>query len=270
MIWLGPAGIPTVSKDSSTLVGIEVVSELKLNAMEIEFVRGVKMSNELAKECGKVAKELNIKLSVHAPYFINLSSAEKLKIKQSKKRILDSVERAHLMNADVIVFHPGYYGKLSPEETYEMIKEGCEDLVDIIKSKGWNVRLGLETTGKLSQFGTLDEIIRIHKKLKLCVPVVDFSHMLARQQGKIDYGKILNKLKALKLKHYHTHFSGIEFSEKGERRHLTIDNEQPPFKPLAKEILKKKINITIISESPVLEQDSLIMKKTFEELGYKF
>jgi len=270
MIWLGPAGIPAVAKGRSSIEGVKTVSELGLNAMEIEFVRGVKMSNEMAKEVGDVAKELNIRLSIHAPYFINLSSSEKIKIRQSKKRILDSVERAHLMHADIVVFHPGYYGKLSPKETYDMVRDACGDIIESMKSKKIkDVRLGLETTGKHSQFGTLDEIIKIHKELKTCVPVVDFAHMFARRRGKIDYGEILDRLEGLKLKHYHTHFSNIEFTDKGERWHLVLD-KKPPFEPLAKEILKRKLNIIIISESPILEQDSLKMKKIFEKLKYRF
>ncbi|MCW3980650.1 MAG: TIM barrel protein [Candidatus Bathyarchaeota archaeon] len=270
MIWLGPAGIPTVCKGSSSIDGIKTVSELELNAMEIEFVRGVKMGNEMAKEVGAVAKKLNIRLSVHAPYFINLSSAEKVKIEQSKRRILESVEKAHLMHADTVVIHPGYYGKFDPEETYEMTRDACRDMIKSMISKNIkDVKMGLETAGKHSQFGTLDEIIKIHKELKTCVPVVDFAHMLARQDGRMDYGEVLGKLKKLKLKHYHTHFSNIEFTERGERRHLVLD-KKPPFEPLAKEILKRKLNITIISESPILEQDSLKMKRIFEKLGYTF
>lgn len=270
MIWLGPAGIPTVAKGSSSIDGIKTVSELKLNAMEIEFVRGVKMGNEMAKEVGDVAKELGIRLSVHAPYFINLSSSEKIKIEQSKRRISESVERAHLMHADIVVLHPGYYGKLGPEETYELVRDACRDIIGKMKSKKIkDVKLGLETAGKHSQFGTLDEIIKIHKELKACIPVVDFAHIFARQGGRIAYGKVIGKLKKLKLKHYHTHFSNIEFSDKGERWHLVLD-KKPPFEPLAKEILRKKLNITIISESPILEQDSLKMKRIFQRFGYRF
>ncbi len=276
-IYLGPAGIPTVAKEKSTLEGIKTVSELGLNAMEIEFVRGVKMSNELAKEAGKLAEKLGIRLSVHAPYFINLCSSEKEKIKASKKRILDSMERASLMNAEIVCVHAGYYGKLSKEEAYEKIKEACEDIIKKAKSRGWdNTSLALETTGKVSQFGTLDEIIKICKEVKGCKIVVDFAHIYARQAGRIDYKEIFDKLKILKFKHYNFHFSGIKFSPvkatgKGnERYHLPIASNSPPFEPLAKEILRRKISATIISESPLLEQDSLKMKKIFEKLGYKF
>ncbi len=110
------------SQERSTLVGLKRVAELGLSSMEIEFVRGVAMKNDLADEVGDLAKELGIELSVHCPYFINLCSAEEEKIKASQKRILDSVERCHHMGARVAVFHPGYYGSLSPEAAYDMVK----------------------------------------------------------------------------------------------------------------------------------------------------
>jgi deoxyribonuclease-4 len=277
MIWLGPAGVPVSSKDRSTIGGLLTVKELGLNAMEIEFVRGVNMSVKAAKEVGKIAKKLKIRLSVHCPYFINLCSEEKRKVEASKTRIIESARRAHAMGADVVVFHPGYYGKLSPERAFELVKAADEDIIDRLRDEGIRkVALGHETTGKLSAFGTLDEIIRLCQQLPQCVPVVDFAHIYARQAGRINYGEILEKLKPLKLKHLHTHFTSMEWTpaKKGgggnERRHLPLKEKRPPFKPLAEEILKRKLNITLISESPVLELDSLEMKKTFERLGYRF
>lgn len=275
-IFLGPAGIPTITK-GGTVEGIKDVAKLGLNAMEIEFVRGVKMGNDLAKECGKVANELGIRLSIHAPYYINLSSNENEKIEASKKRILDSAEKGYLMGANVVVFHAGYYGKLTEEETYKKIKKACEEMLDQMKAEGWNdVLLGLETTGKVSQWGTPEEIIKLCKELKGVTPVIDFAHIYARNVGRIDYGEILDKFDKLELKHVYCHFSCIEYSPVGmtgkgnERYHLTLDKKKPDFEALAKEILKRKMNITIISESPILERDSLVMKKIFEKLGYKF
>lgn len=269
MIWLGPAGIPTVSKERSTLAGLKTVSGLRLNAMEIEFVRRVGMNNEAAKEVGELAEKLNIRLSIHCPYFVNLCSQEKEKLEASKKRILDSVERAYHMGANIVVFHPGYYQKLTTEQAFEAVKMACKDLIGLMESNGIkNVRLGLETTGKKGQFGTLDEILEINKKLEQCEPVVDFAHIFARNNGRIDYKEILEKVR--KLKHLHTHFSGVAFTENGERHHMMINSNRPPFEPLAQEILRRKLDITLICESPVLEQDALIMKKTFEGLGYRF
>ena len=276
-IWLGSSGIPIASKDKSTLGGIQCISDLKLNGFEIEFVRGVKMSSSMAKKVGELSSKLKIRLSVHAPYYINLCSKEMEKVRASKQRIIKSVERAHDMHADIVVFHPAYYGKLSEKEAYQRVKEACEDMKDTLNDEEiTDVRLGLETTGKISQFGTLDETIQICKELKYCSPVIDWAHIFARQGGRIDFSDIFDKFSILKSKHLHTHVSCIEFSPVGikgkgnERYHLPLKTKKPDFEPLVKEILKRKIDITLISESPILEQDALLMKKMFEEHGYKF
>ena len=264
-IFLGPAGVPIVSKPD-TLSGIKTVAELGLNAMEVEFVQGVRMGNELAKQAGKIAEDYGIRLSIHAPYFINLCNPEK--VEASIKRIMDSCERGHYMNASVVVFHPGYYGNLSKDAAYENVKEACIKMSDMLDANGWDVKLGLETTGKHTAFGTLEENIRIAKEVKNCMPVVDFAHLYARAGGRINYGEILDRVVELKLKILHTHFSGIEYTMKGEKNHTPIDSN-PPFRPLAEEIVKRGLSIAIISESPVLEQDSLKMKEIFEGLGIK-
>lgn len=249
----------------SSLEGVKKVPDLGLNAMEIEFVYGVKMSNELAK---KIGKESEIKLSVHAPYYINLYSKEKKKIEQSKKRILNACERGHHMNASCVVFHPGFYGDYDKEDVYQGIKEAIDDIQKTIKKNNWNIELAPETTGKHSQFGSLEELTKLAKELK-CNMCVDFAHLYARNNGKIDYSNTIKQMKKLKhIKHFHSHFSGIEFTEKGERRHKVMS--EPKFQPLAKEIIKEKLNITIISESTVTWKDSLKQKEIFKRLGYNF
>ncbi|MGC8812488.1 MAG: TIM barrel protein [Candidatus Aenigmatarchaeota archaeon] len=276
MIWLGPAGIPTVSEDRSTLGGIRKVAEIKLNAMEIEFVRKVYLNEKAAEEAGKLAKELGVKLSVHAPYFLNLCSSKKQTVEASKRFILDSMERAQAMGAEVVVAHLAYYSGLTPEKAYEVVKKEVRDILERAKSQGIkDVLLGGETTGKVSQFGTVEEIVRLCKEVKGCTIVLDPAHIFARNCGKISYAEVLDKIKPLKLKHLHMHFSGIKFTQVkatgfgNEKEHIPMD-DSPPFEPLAREILRRKLNVTIISESPILEQDSLKMKKILESLGYKF
>ena len=268
MFYLGPGGLPTITK-GDTIQALWDLKKLNLNAMEIEFVRGVYLKKETAIEIGKLAKKLGIKLSIHAPYFINLCNPEK--IKKSQERILKSCEIGHYLGAKYIVFHPGYYGKLSPEKAYYLVKRSCEELARIIEKNKWNVVLGLETTGKKSQFGTLEENLQISKEVRRCAPVIDFAHIYARNNGKINFGEILDKVK--NFKELHTHFSGIEFSEKGEKKHLEILSKKPNFEELAKELIKrgfdKKRDIIIISESPILEQDSLKMKKILEKYSRK-
>lgn len=256
MIRLGPAGSPV----KSTLDGLGYIKKIGLNAMEVEFTYGVRMKNELAKKIGELAEKLDISLSVHAPYYINLASSEKQKLEASKKRILDSCERAHYLKANHVVFHAGFYGKISDKECYEIIKKEIIEMQDIIKENKWKTKLAPETTGKKSQFGSLNEILRLRDEIK-CSICVDFAHLHARN-GSINYAFIFDQL--AKLKHIHSHFSGIEFSDKGERRHLIMGRAD--FLPLAKEILKRKKDITIISESPVTWEDSLKMREILQEL----
>jgi len=279
-VYLGTAGIPISSKERNTLGGIKHLAKIGLQSMEVQFVRGVGMSDQMAKEVGKLAKELNIKLSVHAPYYINFCSQEKEKLEASKKRILDSCERANFMQASPVTFHPGFYGKLTSEQAFQATKKACEDLVDSMQKKGIeNVKLGPEIMGKQSAFGTVEETVRICKEVKCCVPVVDWAHINTRTGGGLvtqaDYAKIFDKLKPLKLNHLHMHVTCAEFSQVGEgkgneRYHLPLKAKKPDFKPLVKEILRRKIDVTIISESPILEQDALLLKKMFEKNGYKF
>lgn len=254
---------------------MKTVAKLKLNALECEFVRGVHMSLNIAKECGQVAKEFGVKLSVHAPYYINLLSENQKIVEESKKRILDSIERGSLMDADIVVVHGGYYGKFSKKDAVdEMIKQ-AKDLVDKVKLNGWdNTKIGFETSGRMKSFGNIEEIVELCKEVKGCGIVLDAAHIFARQGGKIDYSEMFEKIEPLKLENVHMHFSGIKWrlADDGgnEWHHLPISVNQPPFEPLAEEILKRKVDVTIICESPVLEQDSLVMKNVFENMGYKF
>jgi deoxyribonuclease-4 len=265
-IKLGPAGIPQKCKGSSA-DGVAYVKKEGLQAMEVQFVRGVHMKNSTALKVGEAAKINKIELSVHAPYYINLASHDKKIKKESKQRILDSLERAHYMGAKIVVVHAGYYGKHSKEKCLEIMKRECKNITNYISKKRWKVKLGLETTGKKKQWGTLDEILSVSSKVKRCVPIIDFAHLFAKENGAIDYKKILNKVK--RYKHLHTHFSNMKKNKKGTYSdiHMPIDHA-PPFRPLAKEILKKKLDITIISESPRTDLDSLKMKRIFKRLGY--
>ena len=257
-ILFGPAG----SAGLGNLEGIKKAKSLSLGAFEVEFTYGVKMANPLAKQCGKLAKDLNIKLSVHAPYYINLASEEKKKITASKKRILMSCERAHYLGARYVVFHAAYYQKDSPEQCYKKVAEETKDMNTAIKKNKWNVKLTPETTGKASQFGTVDELMKLKKETG-CYLCIDFAHLYARNLGKIDYDEIFKKIKS--LNHIHSHFSGITYTQKGERSHKPQDKAH--FLPLAKAIKKAKPkSMTIINESPFVFRDAVKMKKWFSRI----
>lgn len=260
MIRLGTAG----TSGLGYVAGLNKCRELGLQALEVEFTYGVRMANAEAKAIGELAKKLKIGLSVHGPYWINLNSAEKKKIEESKKRILDSCERGHYLNASCIVFHPGFYGKETNEETYDAVKEAVLDMQGIIKKNKWNVKLAPETTGKGSQFGDLDELLRLRKETG-CSLCVDFAHLEARHNKKAEYGGLFKRLQKEQIGHVHSHFSGIEYTAKGERRHILTS--ESVLKPLLESIIRNKIDITIINESPDPFGDSVKTKRLLTGLS---
>jgi deoxyribonuclease-4 len=255
MIKIGPAG----SGGLGNLEGVRKAARMKLDCMEVEFTYGVRMSMEDARAVGALAKEKGIVLSVHAPYYINLASDEKEKIVASKQRITDSCERAHALGAQNVVFHAGFYQKKTAAQTYRLIKKAIVEIQETISKNKWKVQLCPEITGKPSQFGSLEELLKLMKETG-CGICVDFAHLYARQQGDIDYTKILKKLP----KKFHAHFSGIEFGEKGERKHLKTTPKF--FKPLAEALLKTKRDVTLINESPQPYKDAAMMKRVVTAL----
>jgi deoxyribonuclease-4 len=255
MIKVGPAG----SDGLGNLKGVQKVAEMGLDCMEVEFTYGVRMDLKTAQAVGALAKKNGILLSVHAPYYINLASDEKEKYAASRKRILDSCERAHALGARNVVFHAGFYQKRTAGQTYIKIKKAIGQMQKSIARKGWQVKLCPEITGKPSQFGSLTELLQLKKEIG-CGITVDFSHLFARQQGEIDYAEILTKLP----KRFHAHFSGIEYGNKGERKHIRTTKKF--FEPLAGALIKRGVDITIINESPKPYEDAIMMKKVINKL----
>lgn len=234
-----------------------------IKAAEIPFTYGIFIKKkEVAKEIKNAAEKNDVQLTIHAPYWINLNSSEKEKVESSKQRILKCLEVGTWLDAKFIVFHPGYYGKNSPEETYEKIKTEILDIQRIRKEKKYTPKLAPETTGKINVFGKEDEILQLVKDTG-CFFTVDFAHLLARSHGKLSYDEMYEKIKDFNK--LHCHFSGIEFGEKGEKSH-----KRTPEKELKKllEILKKdkKKEITIINESPDPLADTLLGIKVWKDI----
>ena len=246
-IKFGPAGLGPTKTAVQTL---HHYSKLGLKACEIAFTYGVYIKNPKdIQEIKETAKKLNIKLSIHAPYWINLNSKEKHKTEASKQRILKCCDIGEKLGAYRVVFHPGYYLKSTPDKTYQNIKQAIQDIQKEIKSKNYKIKLAPETMGKINVFGSPEEISNLSKETG-CEFCIDFAHILAREKT-IDYNKIK---KLFPQKQWHCHFSGIEYGEKGEKHHnKTLTSE---WKNLLKNLPKNK-NITIINESPDMVNDSV-------------
>ncbi len=250
-IKFGPSGLGPV-KDA--INNLKRYHELGLNACEIAFTYGVYINHEKdIKEIRKTAEKYDIKLSIHAPYWINLNSKEPEKIQASKKRILKCCEIGEKLNAYRVVFHSGYYTNGDKEETYQNIKTEILDMQEEIKKQGWKIRLAPEVMGKINVFGSVEEISRLVKETG-CGFCIDFAHVLARYK-KIDYNKVK---KLFPQKNWHCHFSGINYGEKGEKNHIKTPEDK--LKELLKNLPKEK-EITIINESPCPVEDSILSLK---------
>jgi deoxyribonuclease-4 len=270
----GPAGIPIQCEAATTVQGIECCAKLGLRAMEMEFVRGVRMKEEQAKEAKTISEKLNISLSSHAPYFVNLCSLEEEKINGSKRNIFQAAQATFWAGGRITVFHPGYYQELSKEEAYKVAKKHLQEVHEKIESHGVKIILGAETVGKKSQFGGFEEVIRLSEELPFVQPVIDFSHLHARKdfeiKGEEQYRQIFSTLEkrlGSYVRNFHSHFSEINYSEKGERNHLPLgSNNEPPFKPLMQVLVEQGYSGTIICETPKLDADALILQKEYEKL----
>jgi len=267
----GPAGIPLAFKGKGLPAGIAYTATLGLDAFEVEFVQGVRIRKEDAIEAGKIAKEKDITLSCHGPYFVNCCSPEKDKQETSKRNLLEALRAADLLGAKIVVFHPGFYQGQTPAVARDNAFALLSDVIEKMKKEKIKAFLGCETTGKPSQYGSLDENLEMCKKFpKHIKPVIDFGHVSSRENGKIkgkeQYEEIFSKIKDVlgkeALEGLHCHFSEQEYTEKGEKRHVPLGtNNHPPFKPLAELIKKNRYHFTIICESPLLEEDALKMQK---------
>ncbi len=274
------AGVPFCAPaPGSSLEGVRMCAKLGLPAMEVEFVHGVHMKDGLAKEVGAEAGRLNVSLSVHAPYFINLCSDDELKMKNTHRHILQSAQAAHFLHATPAVFHPGFYQGRTKAECEKRAKKELQVLLERMASLGLgDVVLGAELTGKKSAYGDLDEIIELarHFGLGKLQPVIDFGHYharIGRIRTKEDYEKILdrmeNALGSEYRRRFHCHYSEIQFTDAGEGKHLPIGSDGPPYQPLLEALHERKYEGTIVCESPKLEEDALVMWKAYGRMAKK-
>ena len=173
-----------------------------------------------------------------------------------------------------MTFHAGFYMKQDPEEVYQMIKEGIVEIVRILKKEKNTIWIRPETTGKATQWGTVEEIVRLSKEVDQVLPCIDFSHIFARSVGKVnsieDFRKILKyvetELGKKALDNMHIHMSGIHYSDKGERHHQTLNESKFNYLAVLKALKEFDCKGIVISESPIIEKDALMMQKEFEKL----
>lgn len=268
----GTAGVPHKTPSNSTLDGVQQIAKMGLDCLEVEFVKGVKMGGDMARAIRREAESNNVTLSVHAPYYVNLNSLEQGKRLASQERLLSSARMAELCGAESVVFHSGYYGRNTPEEAYETIKQGIEEVVSILKKDRSRVILRPETMGKKTQFGSLEEILRLCREIDGVLPCIDFSHIHARDGKANRYTefqrilrKIEKKLGGEALKNIHLHISGAEYGEKGELKHINLKDSDFHYDEWIQALKDMEVEGMVICESPNLEKDALMLKSLYTQ-----
>ncbi|MFH1786723.1 MAG: TIM barrel protein [archaeon] len=270
----GTAGVPISAKEHSSQAGIIRVGELGLGCMELEFVHGVRMGDETASEVSSARKKAGITMTAHGPYYVNLNAKEPEKLRASANRILETARVLKKCGGWSCTFHAAFYLGMPPENVYLAVKKQLEGIVSTLKSEKNDVWLRPETTGKPSQFGSLDEILRLSSEIDQVLPCVDFAHLHSRSGGKensaAEFRSTLEKIeKSLgheALKNMHIHFSGINYSKKGELNHLTLEESDLKYKELLSAWKEFNISGCAISESPNIEGDAMLMRGLYQKL----
>ena len=276
----GPAGVPPWFRAiKAALADVpSLLREEGLDAFEYQAVRwGAKpqIKREDAEKLGSKAKENDVRVSLHGSYFMNFCGRKEI-IEASKKRLIACITAAEWMKAYVVAFHSGFYGKKSKKEDFAKCLEALKEVGEAMRALGIkNVKIGPETMGKPSQLGSLDEVLSLCEEVEQTQLVIDWAHLHARGKGHFktvdDFRRVIveieNRLGTKAVKGMHCHFSKVEFTDKGERRHHTIGEADygPDFTMLAKVIAEFKLKPVIISESPILDIDAIKMRDILQK-----
>ena len=275
----GPGGNSDAFKAAgkkSTVQAPEWIRSIGLDAYEFEAGRGVNASEDVLRAIGAEAQKHGILMSLHAPYFISLSSVEEEKRTNSINYITRSLRASELLGADTIVIHTGSASKITRAEAMDLARDTLERNLEI--NGGTDIRMGLETMGKINQLGTLEEVIELCKISPKYCPVVDFGHLNARHLGshfpdRDSYRRVFDSIGTALgddyAKYLHCHFSKIEYTQMGEKKHLTFADTVygPDFEPLAEAIIAEGVCPRIICESDgTMSDDALAMKQIWLNL----
>ncbi len=270
----GTAGIPLSTPRKNSIDGIKRVKELGLGAMELEFVRGVKMSRSTAQEVRSVANSLEIILTAHAPYYINLNSQDRDKLRASIERILETARVGSESGAFSIVFHPAYYGSDTPQTVYKRVRDSLKYISRVLKGEGIEIWVRPETMGGLAEFGDLDEVISLAEDVEMVLPAIDFAHLHARSLGGYNtyeeisgvLVKLEQRLGRIALDSMHIHISGIQYGSRGEIKHLNLEESDLNYKDILRALKDFRAKGVVISESPNIEGDAILMRNVYEAL----
>ena len=268
------AGQPICNGTAGYKRAFEILEELGLDGMELEFVHGVRMTEANQNLVRHIVKEKNMVITANGPYYINLNSKEDEKREASVKRILDTARMGQSLGAFSVTYHAAFYMGKSSKEVSERVHKSMEEICTVLDEEKLDIWVRPETTGKPTQWGNLEEIVELSKNFKQVLPCVDFSHLHARTNGLYNtydefcaiFDTIGTELGDYALNNFHAHIAGIEYGEKGEKKHLLLEESDMNYKDLLKAFKKFDIKGVVVCESPIMEKDAVILKEFYNSL----
>lgn len=260
------AGMPLRTGKGSYPSAFEILKNMELDGMELEFVHGVRMNDEHRNFVKEMSKDFVI--TAHGPFYINLNSKETDKIDASVQRILDTASVASQAGGFSITYHAAFYMGTDKETVYNQVKTQTKRIIDVLEREKIDIWVRPETTGKATQWGDLDEIIKLSNEFEQVLPCIDFSHLHARFNGIYntydEFSRILEKLGKevgqYAIENFHGHLAGIEYTSKGEKNHLNLENSDMNYKDLLKAMKKFDVKGALVCESPNIEDDCKLLK----------
>ncbi len=280
MFLFGTVGSPlsTAKKPGGTPGGILRLRELKLDALELAWVQSVRVSAETCAVIKSTAVEADLSLSVHAPYYINLNAQTQDLWQAGRDRLLAAARAGYKAGATDIIFHPGSYMSNTRVDALKTASARLADVAAQLQAEGVKVILRPETMGKSAMLGTLEETIEWSREIPGVLPCVDFAHLHARAgDGSFNsYKEFAAALKLVKdglgkrgLQSLHIHLSGIDYGPKGEKKHLPLREADLKYRELLRALVDMKASGRILCESPLMEEDALVMQKAYRRLAAK-
>jgi deoxyribonuclease-4 len=270
----GTVGTPlSTLQNAGSVGGIKRIREMNLNALELAWVQSVRISDEACAKIKQTAATLDVALSVHAPYYINLNAENEEMWLAGRERLLSAARAGFKAGATDIIFHPGSYMKKTPATAYTIARDRLGEVSDTLAKEGTRVMLRPETMGKSAMLGTLEETIGWSREFENVLPCVDFAHLHARPgdgsfntyaEFKTAVQIIASGLGERGVKHMHIHFSGIAYTAKGEKNHLNLDESDINYKDFFQVLADFDAHGRVLSETPNMEEGAVMMQNAFQ------
>ncbi len=266
------AGLPLGSKTYEQ--GLNTINEMNLDGLEVEFVHGVRLNDANINLVKTFSQEKEKLVTCHGPYYINLNSEEPEKIEASIVRIIDTANMGQRIGAYSITFHAAFYMKRQAGDVYKTVYKSIEKICAELDKTGNRIWIRPETTGKGTQWGTLEEIVKLSKEFEQVLPCIDFAHIHARSNGLYntydEFSKMLEfagkELGSNFFNNFHAHLAGIEYGIKGEKNHLILEESDMNYKDLLKVLKKFDVKGALVCESPNIEEDTKLLKDYYLSL----